>query len=130
MFRPWIPPLLVCALTLVAGCDRREAGSETASITPRGRLWMSRPRVATSASAASSVKTPDKQAAVYSPMLWPSMASGRTPRLPSREARAYSTTKSAGCVNCVRPSSPRGSSTHNSRMEYPRTRSASAVQSA
>ena len=31
MFRPWTPPLLACALTLVAGCDRREAGSETAS---------------------------------------------------------------------------------------------------
>ena len=32
MFRPWTPPLLACALTLVAGCDRREAGSETASV--------------------------------------------------------------------------------------------------
>ena len=31
MFRPWTPPLLACALTLLAGCDRREAGSETAS---------------------------------------------------------------------------------------------------
>lgn len=31
MFRPWTPPLLACALTLLAGCDRRGAGSETAS---------------------------------------------------------------------------------------------------
>src|SRR3954470_3766820 len=31
MFRPWTPPLLACALTLLAGCDRREADSETAS---------------------------------------------------------------------------------------------------
>ncbi|HKU61663.1 MAG TPA: tetratricopeptide repeat protein [Gemmatimonadales bacterium] len=31
MFRPWTPPLLACALTLLAGCDRRDAGSETAS---------------------------------------------------------------------------------------------------
>jgi len=31
MFRPWTPPLLACALTLLAGCDRREAESETAS---------------------------------------------------------------------------------------------------
>jgi tetratricopeptide (TPR) repeat protein len=31
MFRAWTPPLLACALTLLAGCDRPETGRETAS---------------------------------------------------------------------------------------------------
>ena len=54
---------------------------------PRGSACIRRPRAATSASASSSEKTPARQAATYSPMLWPSIARGARPR-PSRAAPA------------------------------------------
>ena len=44
---------------------------------PAGSACISRPRAATSASASSSENTPARQAATYSPTLWPSIACGR-----------------------------------------------------
>jgi hypothetical protein len=67
-----------------------------ASIAPGGMLCMSRPLAATSSRASSSEKTPARQAATYSPMLWPIIARGRKPHLIQSRARAYSVTKSEG----------------------------------
>ena len=56
------------------------SGSGTASMAPAGSSCISRPRTATRARASSREKTPARQAATYSPMLWPSIACGRTPQ--------------------------------------------------
>ena len=72
------------------------SGSEMTSIEPDGRLCISRPRAATSRSVSSSEKTPARQAATYSPMLWPIIACGLTPHSIHCLASAYSVTKSAG----------------------------------
>ena len=59
------------------------SGSGTASMAPGGSACISRPRAATSASASSREKTPARQAATYSPTLWPSMRCGlHAPRHP------------------------------------------------
>ena len=70
----------------------------TAIMEPRGRLCMRRPRRATMARTSSSCQTPASVAATNSPMLWPAMMAGWTPKLCQRRASAYSTTKIAGWV--------------------------------
>ena len=44
---------------------------------------------------------PARQAAAYSPTLWPNTISGSTPQEPHICANEYSSAKSAGCVNLV-----------------------------
>ena len=46
--------------------------------------------------------TPARQAATYSPMLWPIIACGSTPHDCHSRASAYSTANSAGCVSAGR----------------------------
>ena len=53
------------------------------------------------AAPSSSEKTPARQAATYSPTLWPIIAAGRTPHSIQSRASAYSTAKSAGCASAV-----------------------------
>ena len=53
------------------------------------------------ASASSSEKTPARQAATYSPMLWPTMAGGSTPSDIHQRASEYSMENRAGCVSQV-----------------------------
>jgi hypothetical protein len=77
----------------------------TASIAPGSCACIRRARIATSRSAVSSENTPARQAATYSPRLWPIIACGRIPQLIQSRAIAYSTTKSAGWVMAVCPSS-------------------------
>ena len=74
------------------------SGIETASMMPGGMLCISCPRCATRARASSTVNTPARQAATYSPMLWPINAAGLIPQDIQRVASANSTAKSAGCV--------------------------------
>ncbi len=76
--------------------------SGTLSMAPGGSAPTSRPRAATRAIASGSEKTPARQAAASSPMLWPSSACGTTPHDIQRRARATSTAKSAGWVSSVR----------------------------
>jgi len=78
----------------------------TAVIAPAGAACMSRPRVATISHACSSDMTPARQAATYSPTLWPISESGRTPHELQSCATAYSTAKSAGCAISVRSMRP------------------------
>ena len=74
------------------------AGRGIASIDPDGSDCISRPRSATRASASSSEKTPARQAATYSPTLWPTIDSGRVPHAIHCFAIAYSTAKCVGAV--------------------------------
>ena len=83
-----------------AAC-KSASGRLTASMAPGAVACSRRPRSATTLSASSSVNTPARQAATYSPMLWPSRAAGRTPCSSHHCARAYSTTNSAGWVIAV-----------------------------
>src|SRR5262249_4448398 len=78
--------------------------SATASIAPGGQPCINRPRMAVTAIASSSDRTPEMHAATYSPMLCPTMACGPTPCAIHHWASAYSNEKSAGCVMLVRPS--------------------------
>ena len=80
-------------------------GSGTDSIDPVGSCCISRPRAATNARPSSRLNTPAKQAATYSPMLWPNMAPGCTPQESHNWAKAYSITNNAGwamavCLSC------------------------------
>ncbi len=77
------------------------AGARTVSIAPAGAPCIRRPRCATSPSASSRANVPPMQAATYSPMLCPIIASGRTPHDIHSCASAYSTANSAGCVIAV-----------------------------
>ncbi len=77
------------------------SGSGTASMAPGGSACIRRPRSATSARASSSEKTPARQAATYSPRLWPSIARGRTPQLIQSRASECSTTNRAGWARAV-----------------------------
>jgi len=63
---------------------------------PAGISCIRRPRAATSLRASARVITSARQSAAYSPMLWPIIATGRTPQLIHRRASAYSMTNSAG----------------------------------
>ena len=67
-------------------------------------------RVATSCIAASSVNAPTTQAAMNSPSEWPATAVGVTPHARSVVANAYSSAKSAGCVQRVSSRSVGGTS--------------------
>jgi hypothetical protein len=53
--------------------------SGTATITPRGAVFIRRARIDTTLMAVGRSKTPAMVAAAYSPMLWPAIAAGRTP---------------------------------------------------
>ena len=80
-----------------AAASARFAAAAPPASRPAAPARISRPRGATSASASSSENTPARQAATYSPTLWPSSADGRdAPRIHSC-ASAYSSTNSAGC---------------------------------
>ncbi len=59
---------------------------------------MAWPRAMTARMASASDKTPAWQAAAYSPMLWPIMACGLSPKLSSQVASAWDTANSAGCA--------------------------------
>ncbi len=75
------------------------AGSETLSIPPEGTRSNSCPRSSTRRTASRNSNTPARQAAVFSPMLWPPTASGCTPQEMNSFASAYSTIISSG--NCT-----------------------------
>ncbi len=81
--------------------------NSTASIAPGGASCMIRPRTATNLSAPSSVNTPARQAATYSPRLCPIIAFGWIPQERHNSASAYSIANSAHCVTrvCFRSSS-------------------------
>lgn len=81
-----------------------DSGSDTAVIAPAASVCIRRPRAATMCSASSSENTPDRQAATYSPRLWPSISAGCTPQLIHQRAIAYSTANSAGCAYAMRNS--------------------------
>ena len=74
----------------------RPPTAEREHARPGARCSNSRPRSATSASASSRRNTPARQAAVYSPMLWPISAAGAMPHDIHSCASAYSTMNSAG----------------------------------
>ena len=76
-------------------------------MAPGGSSCMSLPRAATTERASSSEKTPARQAATYSPMLWPAKAAGRTPQCSQSSARAQETVKIRGWEE-GRPSDRRG----------------------
>ncbi len=81
--------------------DLRLGGARRPAWRPRAVDCISRPRAATRRSASSRGKTPARQAATYSPTLWPSRAAGRTPHSIHRRARAYSTANRAGWATAV-----------------------------
>src|SRR3970282_1962915 len=90
-------PLIPARLTLSDRYLTMSWGpSATATIAPFASGAIRSPRLQTSVSAASRVKTPARQAATYSPREWPIMAAGRTPFASSDVASAYSTQNSAG----------------------------------
>ncbi|BCN02240.1 hypothetical protein RPSA_47760 (plasmid) [Ralstonia solanacearum] len=96
-------PLTAARASVPSSCARRLASSSaTLSIAPAGRLCIRRPRSATSTRASSREKTPARQAATYSPTLWPISAAGCTPQSIHNRASAYSMTNSAGCAASVR----------------------------
>ena len=83
------------------GCNCAGSAS-TASIAPAGSCCISRPRARDQRERVRSDNTPARQAATYSPTLWPIIASGCTPQgIQSWRASAYSTTNSAGWVSAV-----------------------------
>ena len=65
---------------------------------PRGNAPISSARAAIRFKPSSRLKTPETQAATYSPTLWPSVTEGCTPHDAHSRANAYSNAKSAGCV--------------------------------
>src|SRR5579863_923274 len=67
----------ICSSTYLPASDIARG---TANILPAGICCMMRPRAATIFRASSSEKTPARQAAVYSPMLWPIIEFGKTPQ--------------------------------------------------
>ena len=76
--------------------------ANTATIDPsRGSALMRRPRATISRRPSSSENTPARQAATYSPTLWPITTAGSTPHDFQSCASAYSTANNAGCVNAV-----------------------------
>ncbi len=76
-------------------------GRGMASMEPGGICCMSLPLSAVILSASSRENTPERQAAVYSPMLCPIMAKGLIPRFMSSLDRAYSIIKISGWVISV-----------------------------
>jgi len=104
-----VPPTTVSAGPLTvqrsssAGRTARTSlsGSETESMAPAGISCISAPRTATRRSASSSDITPARQAAAYSPMLWPAKPSGSSPQCIHSLASAYSTAKRAGWASAV-----------------------------
>ncbi|MCY1217499.1 hypothetical protein D9M72_294140 [compost metagenome] len=112
-----------------AACD-----SGTAVIAPGGIDCSRRPRRAATRSASSRRNTPARQAATYSPRLWPIITAGRTPRRIHHCAIAYATTKSAGCASAMSNSrasasaSPPGAGNSTVRRSKPSSGSSSAQQ--
>ena len=74
----------------------RQTAFFSATMEPAGCCCIRAARVATKLRASSRDITPARQAATYSPKLWPIIASGVTPQPIHNWAKAYSITNSAG----------------------------------
>ena len=84
------PGALSAAISTPAGrrAATTSAVARTANMAPGRCSNIAWPRAMTAVRAASRLITPAQHAAAYSPMLWPIMAAGRTPRLSSQAAKA------------------------------------------
>ncbi len=101
----------------------------TATIRPLpGTAAKARPRAATSSRPSSGLNTPATQAAAYSPRLWPTTASGRTPHEAQNSASATWRRKTAGWSSSARACAA-GSANTSSGPTPVRRRNSSACRS-
>ncbi len=75
---------------------RSDAANIAAIAPPEGSACIRRPRAEINFKPSSKENTPAKQAATYSPTLWPINAAGCTPQDCHKRANAYSNENKAG----------------------------------
>ncbi len=90
--------VLIAAMLRPSGSTSRSSSSDSGTLTiaPFGNVSNSRPRNAMSASPSSIDTTSERQAAAYSPALWPIIAAGVIPHDSSSRPIATSVANSAG----------------------------------